>query len=552
LGASFDVRPSAKRAGPRVAVIGCGGWGRNLVRNFAELGALEAVVDVNSQTAKALASEHGCRVLTQSEALSDPAVDAVAIAAPAALHYAIARAALNSAKHVFVEKPLALRVPEAVELCQLAERADRRLMVGHLLQYHPVFLELKRMVRDGRLGRLHYLYSNRLNIGKIRREEDVMWSFAPHDISMILALVGSEPTSVDAVGSYHLHSTIADATTVHVAFPGGERAHVFVSWLHPFKEQRLVVVGSDAMAVFDDAQAWDRKLVIYPHKLEWKGNVPTPTKADGVPVQVAHCEPLAEECRHFIQCVETGANPRTDGREGVRVLEVLARATEALLAQSASTGRPGSRGSSGSRGRRVEGEHPSVTIHETAYVDADVRIGAGTRIWHFSHILSHTVIGERCSLGQNVVVGPRVSIGNGVKIQNNVSVYAGVTLEDDVFCGPSCVFTNVNNPRSAIERKDEFRPTLVKRGASIGANATIVCGHTLGSHCFIAAGAVVTTDVPDYALMAGVPAKRIGWMSRAGARLGPDLVCPIDGTQYKEIADDRLEPAIEGDRPRSP
>jgi acetyltransferase-like isoleucine patch superfamily enzyme len=369
---------------------------------------------------------------------------------------------------------------------------------------------------------------------------------------MILALVGSEPTSVDAVGSYHLHSAIADATTVHVAFPGGERAHVFVSWLHPFKEQRLVVVGSDAMAVFDDAQAWDRKLVIYPHKLEWKGNVPTPTKADGVPVQVAHCEPLAEECRHFIQCVETGANPRTDGREGVRVLEVLARATEALLAQSASTGRPGSRGSSGSRGRRVEGEHPSVTIHETAYVDADVRIGAGTRIWHFSHILSHTVIGERCSLGQNVVVGPRVSIGNGVKIQNNVSVYAGVTLEDDVFCGPSCVFTNVNNPRSAIERKDEFRPTLVKRGASIGANATIVCGHTLGSHCFIAAGAVVTTDVPDYALMAGVPAKRIGWMSRAGARLGPDLVCPIDGTQYKEIADDRLEPAIEGDRPRSP
>lgn len=183
-----------------------------------------------------------------------------------------------------------------------------------------------------------------------------------------------------------------------------------------------------------------------------------------------------------------------------------------------------------------------VSIHESAYVDEPCTIGAGTKIWHFAHVLADCKIGRDCVLGQNVVVGPSVTIGNKVKIQNNVSIYKGVMLEDGVFCGPSCVFTNVNNPRAEIERKDEFRLTLVKRGATIGANATIVCGHTLGEYCFIAAGAVVAADVPAYALMAGVPAKRIGWMSRAGGKLGDDLVCPIDGTPYRLTDDGLLEP----------
>lgn len=524
----------------RVVVIGGGAWGRNLVRNFAELGSLDAVVDANHDMARALAHEFRCRALTQDEALSDPELDAVVIATPAAAHYRIAAAALKTGKHAFVEKPLSLNIREATELCRLAEHLDRRLMVGHLLQYHPVFLELKRMVREGQLGRLQYLYSNRLNLGKIRREEDVMWSFAPHDISMILSLVGGEPNTVQAIGSRHLHRTIADVTMLHLGFAGGEQAHVFVSWLHPFKEHKFVLVGSEGMAVFDDTEAWERKLILYPHKLAWRDNVPAPTRAEGVPVKVAQCEPLAEECRHFLECVRTGANPRTDGREGVRVLRVLAAATKSLLQPNAMSDLPRMELDRHTAGRRVEGEHPGVMIHESAYVDADVEIGTGTRVWHFSHVLTGTVVGERCSLGQNVVVGPRVTIGSGVKIQNNVSVYEGVTLEDDVFCGPSCVFTNVNNPRSAIVRKDEYRPTLVKRGASIGANATILCGHTLGEYCFIAAGAVVASDVPDHALMAGVPARRIGWMSKAGARLASDLVCPIDGTRYKEINNDGL------------
>lgn len=179
-------------------------------------------------------------------------------------------------------------------------------------------------------------------------------------------------------------------------------------------------------------------------------------------------------------------------------------------------------------------EHPGALIHESSYVDAPAKIGAGTKIWHFSHVIGGTEIGRNCSLGQNVMAGPDVMIGDNCKIQNNVSIYAGVTLDEGVFCGPSCVFTNVNNPRAEVRRMDEARPTLVQRGASIGANATIVCGHTLGEYCFIGAGAVVTEDVPAYAVMAGVPARRIGWMSKAGARLGADLVCPIDGSKYRE------------------
>jgi UDP-2-acetamido-3-amino-2,3-dideoxy-glucuronate N-acetyltransferase len=191
---------------------------------------------------------------------------------------------------------------------------------------------------------------------------------------------------------------------------------------------------------------------------------------------------------------------------------------------------------------RQDPRFPGVSIHESAYVDDPVAIGAGSKLWHFVHVLPRVAIGRDCILGQNVMIGPDVKMGDGCKVQNNVALYAGVELEDGVFCGPSCVFTNVNNPRAFVSRKDEFRRTLVKKGASIGANATIVCGHTLGAYCFIAAGAVVTSDVPDFALMAGVPARRIGWMSREGEKLSPDLTCPRTGERYRETADGaRLE-----------
>ena len=198
-------------------------------------------------------------------------------------------------------------------------------------------------------------------------------------------------------------------------------------------------------------------------------------------------------------------------------------------------------GSSSGGGDGGSGVHATVQVHESAYVDEPCEIGAGTRIWHFSHLMRGCRVGRDCVIGQNVMIGPNAVVGDRCKIQNNVSLYEGVVLEAGVFCGPSCVFTNVDNPRAEIERKDEFRPTRVRRGATIGANATIVCGHEIGAHAFIGAGAVVTRDVPAYALMTGVPARRIGWMSRAGARLGDDLVCPIDGTRYRLTAQGLLE-----------
>jgi len=192
---------------------------------------------------------------------------------------------------------------------------------------------------------------------------------------------------------------------------------------------------------------------------------------------------------------------------------------------------------------REDARFPGALIHESAYVDDGAAVGPGTRIWHFVHVLAGVEIGRDCVLGQNVMVGPGVRVGDGCKIQNNVALYEGVELEDGVFCGPSCVFTNVNNPRAFLNRKAEYRRTPVRRGASIGANATIVCGHTLGAYCFIAAGAVLTRNAPDYAVMAGVPARRIGWMSRDGEMLDATLRSP-SGARYRETPDGRLEEIV--------
>ena len=514
----------------RVAVIGAGYWGKNLVRVFHELGALGVVCDEFPDTLASVGVQYPDVVLTANleDVLENPDIDAIAIATPAVTHGDIAEAALEAGKDVYVEKPLCLSTTQAGNLIALADSNARVLMVGHLLWYHPVVVKLKQLVDSGELGRIQYIYSNRLNLGKLRREENVLWSFAPHDASVILGLVGEMPESVQAHGGSFLHAQVADTTVSTLTFSSGLRAHIFVSWLHPFKEQKLVVVGDRKMAVFNDTVEWAEKLHLYPHSVEWHGNMSVATKGELERIAVPQDEPLRIECEHFLECVRTRATPRTDAQEGLRVLRVL-KACERALENGATV-------------KVIEGgrETSEYFAHDSAVVDAGVQIGKGSKIWHFSHIMSGSRLGTGCNIGQNVVVGPNVSIGDGCRIQNNVSVYDGVTLEDEVFCGPSMVFTNVLNPRANISRKDNFAATTVRQGATIGANATIVCGNEVGAWSFVGAGAVVTKDVPAHALVVGNPAEQVGWMCRCGERLDEQLQCTCGHERYKEF-EGRLE-----------
>ncbi len=507
--------------GANIAVVGCGYWGRHIVRNFHQLEALRWVCDTREDVLAEARTNHQVRTTSKlGDVLADREIEGVAIAAPAAMHYELASRCLAAGKHVFVEKPLALRLHDGRHLVAMARSQNRLLMVGHILQYHPAILTLKNLIGRGELGKIKYIYSSRLNLGKLRTEENILWSFAPHDISAILFLLQEMPVRVASHGGTYLDSQVVDTTMTTCEFRSGVNAHIFVSWLHPFKEQKLCIVGGKKMAVFDDTQS-EQKLVMYSHRIDWVGRVPVAHKDGGQVIPVPADEPLRMECEHFLDCIRTGQTPRTDGESGLQVLEVLEACGRSL----------------GQRGRSVELQAPEseYSAHPTAVIDPGCEIGVGTKIWHFSHIMSGSTIGVRCNLGQNVVVSPECKIGNNVKIQNNVSIYTGVELEDNVFCGPSMVFTNVINPRSHIARRHEYKKTLVREGASIGANATVVCGVTLGRYCFIGAGAVVTRDVPDYALMAGVPARQIGWMCYCGMRLpnGAQKVdCKTCGRSY--------------------
>ena len=505
---------------PRAGVIGCGYWGKNLVRNFFQLGSLAAVCDVDEARLEQAAKTYSVAAVSQVEdLLAMPEIHAVVIAAPAARHFELAQKALRAGKDVLVEKPLALHPEEGEQLVELAKENSRVLMVGHLLQYHPAVLELRRLVRQGELGKIEYISSSRLNLGKLRTEEDILWSFAPHDISALLYLLDEAPISVSAQGGSYLNHPVSDVSLTILSFATGVKAHIFVSWLHPFKEQKLVVVGDRKMAVFDDTQA-EQKLMVYPHRIDWINRVPVARRAEGEAVPVSKDEPLKLECAHFLECVRDRSTPRTDGRNGVQVLKILHAAGQSIR----NSGHPVS--------TERKGRAKQHFIHSSAVVDEPCQIGEGTKIWHFSHVMRDSRIGANCILGQNVHVASHVRVGDNVKIQNNVSLYTGVELENDVFCGPSMVFTNVTTPRSHVNRKSEYQRTLVKQGATLGANSTIVCGVTIGRYAFVGAGAVVTRDVPDHALVVGVPARQVGWVCHCGVRLDEAGVCLGCGSSH--------------------
>lgn len=518
-----------------IAVVGAGYWGKNLVRNFAQLGALHTVCDTDENNLAALPPmQEVVQERDYRKVLNSTAIAGVVLATPARLHHRMVKDALQAGKDVFVEKPLALTVQDGAELVRLAGDLKRVLLVGHLLEYHPAMKVLRAIAANGDLGKIQYIYSNRLNLGKLRTEENVLWSFAPHDIAAILGILGDElPVEVSAHGASYLNSHIDDVTLSTLTFASDVRAHIFVSWLHPFKEQRLVVVGDRGMAEFADTDPKD-KLKVYDHQVNWKGQIPHPIKGEARPVAFPADEPLKLECLDFLRCIADRTEPVSSGVRALKVLQVLSSCQKSLELGGAPT--------------QVTPRAQDHFVHETAIVEEGVNVGPGTNIWHFTHVMPDVRIGRGCVLGQNVFVARNVTIGDNVKIENNVSVFEGVTLEDDVFCGPSCVFTNVINPRSHVSRKHEYRPTPIRKGASLGANSVVVCGHSVGRYAFVGAGAVVTHDVPDYALVVGNPARRIGWVCACGVRLsthGDLLSCPECGAQYELLAPDAIAPVKE-------
>jgi predicted dehydrogenase len=312
-----------------VAVVGCGYWGKNLVRNFFQLGALAVVCDATSagrETAAQVAPQIPVEANLEDVLRSD--VPGVVIATPAETHFDIVKRALLAGKDVFVEKPLALTYDQGHILVRLAEEAGAILMVGHVLEYHPAIVRMLELVRAGELGKVRYISSNRLNLGKVRREENILWSFAPHDIAIILRLMGSMPFQVTAHGGSYVQPNIADVTVTHMLFDNDVRAHIYVSWLHPFKEQRLVVIGSKKMASYDDIS---KQLVLYDQRVEVQEGQPVPIKGSGDLVAFGDAEPLNLECRAFLEAIRTRQPPVTDGESGLCVLQVLQSAQRSLV-----------------------------------------------------------------------------------------------------------------------------------------------------------------------------------------------------------------------------
>ena len=311
-----------------IAVVGCGYWGKNLVRNFSELEVLSSICDPDTETANKYASQYNVKNSSFIEIINDLNIKGVVLAVPAPLHASMAIEAMNKGKHVFVEKPIAMNETEAELMITTAKKNSVKLMVGHLLQYHPIFKTIRKIVNADEIGKLNYIYSNRLSFGKIRTKEDIIWSFAPHDISMILSLAGQDPEFIITKSTSIIQKNIADTATIHMEFKSGLKSHISVSWLHPYKEHKLVVSGKSAMLVFDDTKPWNEKLALYPYEVVSSKGIINLKKSDVKYLEVPEEEPLKNECQDFIDVVEKNIKPMTDGDEGLRVVKVLSAASK--------------------------------------------------------------------------------------------------------------------------------------------------------------------------------------------------------------------------------
>lgn len=536
--------PMPKSSSVKVIVVGCGKWGRNLNKTLFSLSRLAAIVDESSEAIASFKSEfrysNSIPAYTSFQtALERHPKSAVAIATPPATHFNLASHAIHANRSVFVEKPMCTSYREAQTLVEMAKNRGVILMTDHLLQYSLRHRELIHLVHTGMVGTVNRVRMTRANFGTVRTGENVLWSFSPHDLSILLALVpyqNIENATVACRGQAVVSSSVEDYVDLSISL-GKVQAQIEVSWLHPLKERRVVVYGTEGAVVLNETGSHPRLAKLQAFKWTAKrtadGSAVVARKTDNdvenhlyLHDSESECafsddtEPLKAALEHFIHCVSTKTPPRTDGSEALRVLALLETATESLQ-RDGKTVKVGDhcKGIKSQVEDTIDSSSTKSLIHPSAVIDKGAVIGSNTRIWHFCHVMGGAVIGQGCSLGQNVFVGDNVVLGNDVKVQNNVSLYDAVTIADNVFLGPSCVFTNVKNPRAFISRKHAFSKTKIDYGATIGANATIVCGVTLGKFCFIGAGAVVTKDVPPYALFHGNPATLQGWVSTTGIRL---------------------------------
>jgi len=513
----------------KICVVGAGRWGKNHVKTLSDMGNLGGVVDGSPITRQKLQADYpGLPVFASLDEQGAMDFEAYTVAVPAEYHHPVGLRLLEAGKHVLIEKPITLNSKDARHLNKVAKEKNLVLMTGHLLLFHPAIRKIKELLDTGKLGKLQYIYSNRLNLGTVRTEENSLWSFAPHDISIFQYFVGQNPVNVSSNGGAFLQPHIHDTTLTVISYPENIVGHIFVSWLHPFKEHRMVVIGSKGMVSFEDSSE-NKDLLFYEKGIDWVNG--EPVKRDGATQAIDYPkdQPLRLEMQHFLDAI-AGAVPNNliSGIKGEEVLDILEKAEIQLHSKT-------------TKPAPVAATYAfkDVFIHPTVNVDTGAQIGEGSKVWNFSNVQKNAVIGKKCILGQNVNVAPNVRIGNFCKIQNNVSVYEGVELEDYVFCGPSMVFTNIKNPRCKYPQAESkfYIKTLVREGASIGANATIVCGVTLGRFSFVGAGAVVTKDVPDYGVVVGNPAKLVGWSSEAGTMLDfseqSDAFCPKSNRWYQ-------------------
>ena len=493
--------------GLKIAVIGGGYWGKNLIREFNNLKSLHTICDINKE-----ALEHYNKIYPNVKTTTDyntilenSDIDAVCIALPANMHYKISKESLNANKHVFVEKPITLDIKHAEELLLLSKEKSKILMVGHLLHYHPCIIKIKEMIKDGKIGKIQKIISNRLNLGKIRIEENVLWSFAPHDISIILSLCNNKmPNSIHSSGSYIITKNIYDV--VNSVFKYDDiYVNINVNWLNPYKEQKISIIGDKGIILFDDTSK-DNKLIYIDKYIEYDSlNNPSAITNNYHVINDIDLNksPLLRECEHFINCCNSGEQPITNGEEALRVLKMLTIMQESLNTKTI---------------QYINEKKTNINyfLHHTSTIDKGAVIGEGCKIWHYSHICKTAKIGKYCNIGQNVYIGDGVILGDYCKVQNNVSIYNGVTAGDYVFFGPSCVLTNDLIPRCKYSKNGNYIKTIIEDGVTLGANCTIVCGNTLGKDSLIGAGCVINKNVEKNSVMVGNPGKKIGLIDEYG------------------------------------